>query len=224
MLKGFINITSDAKMCFEFSQSTPNTKIISLDDDDTYAELSPVSNPNVIKGTILLPPIEVQWAELDGDIQQFNALYFAHMNSKNVMDFIYTLIGYMYMGGNLIVYYPDFDASGLDNTASIQFLLEYLESGFGLHLGTGPNDPFRFDPNCIPMYYIGIYNLNIIDGYSFLMNYPVGAIISDEVYAKLIFDINIYGNNLNEKIEYLNILRGSLSKTRKKKAVLHNVK
>ena len=72
MLRGFMNITSDPKLCFEFAQNDPNTKIISLDEDNTYMELNPVDNPNVIMGTVLLPPLEVQWAELDGDVQKYN--------------------------------------------------------------------------------------------------------------------------------------------------------
>ena len=36
MFKGFINIMSDPRECFELSQSIPNTKIISLDEEDMY--------------------------------------------------------------------------------------------------------------------------------------------------------------------------------------------
>lgn len=223
MLKGFMNITSDPRLCFEFAQNDPITKIISLDEDNTYMELNPANNPNVIMGTVLLPPIEVQWAELDGDVQKFNELYFAHMASKPVEDFIFTLIGYVYMGGNIIIYCPDFDASGLDNSMSIQFILNYIEGGYGMHLGTGPQDTFRYDPSCIPMYYIGIFGLNIINVETFLMSYPLDAIIPENMYYKIILDTGIYGENLKDKIDYINQWRFSLAKCGKRKAVLHSI-
>lgn len=222
MLKGFMNISSDPRLCFEFSQNDPNTKIISLDEDNIYMELNPENNKNVIMGTILLPPIEVQWAELDGDVQKFKELYFAHMTSPQVEQFIYTLIGYVYMGGNIIFYCPNDDASGLDISPSIGFILEYIEKGFGIHLGTGPQDTFKYDPSCIPMYYIGIYGLNIINTETFLIGYPLNATIPETVYYKIIMETGIYGENLNDKVEYINLWRHSLCKSGRKKSVLIN--
>ena len=73
------------------------------------------------------------------------------------------------------------------------------------------------------MYYIGIYRLNIIDSYTFLSSYPLDAIIPDEIYAKLIFDTDIYGLSLNEKVAYLNVLRRSLHLSGRRKYVLHLV-
>lgn len=210
MLKGFMNITSDPKFCFEFSQNTPNTKIISLDEDNSFMELSPSYNANVIMGSILLPTTEAQWAEIDGDIQSYNSLYYMHLSSEPVAEFINTLIGFVYLGGNIIFYCPDFDASGLDNSKYIEFIMNYLESAYGIHLGTTPQDTFRYDITCIPMYYIGIYTMNIIDAITFIREYPIDAMIPDEIYYKIILDTDIYGENLKEKIDYINLLRRNM--------------
>ena len=77
MFKGNIVISSNPKFCFELSM-TNNNKIISLDEDDEIVELLPANNMNVVKGTILLPPIEAGWKEIDGDefgyFERFNIL------------------------------------------------------------------------------------------------------------------------------------------------------
>lgn len=207
MFKGFINIMSDPRECFELSQSIPNTKIISLDEEDMYIELDPNNNPNVIKGTILLPPIEALWAESDGNLQAFNEAYYRSLSTKEVSMFINTLLGYIFNGGNIIIFSPEFDEGGLDTTIHIQFLLEYLEKGYGLHLGRN-NDVFRYDILCIPMYLIGIYELGIIDEYTLLSLYPIDAEIPNDLSCVLILKLKIYGESLDEKLfELQNIKR-----------------
>lgn len=201
MIKGWMALSTDPKYCYEMS-TIPNTKIISLDEDNTYPEIDPKINNGVIHGTILLPAPEVLWAEIDGDEYKFNSLYFEQLMSINISEFIYTLIGYLYRGGNIIIYTENI-------STSIRYLIDFFQNAYGIHMATSESNPFTFDLTCVPMWAIGIYSLGIITPFEFLKEFPIDAEISKDIYTKLIVDINPYSelNNYYEKIDYINLLR-----------------
>lgn len=222
MIKGFLNITSNPRECFELSQSIPNTRIISLDEDDTYKELSASNNPNVIPGTILLPPIEAQWMEIDGNLEGYLEAYAAHMSDPNVTMFINSLIGFLYMGGNLIIFCPEFDAGGLESASYVSFILQYLLANYGLKLGTSI-EPFAYDTNFIPKYLIGLYGIRVIDYKAFLLQFPLELQIPYEVMCQIILDSSIYGDSMEDKVAYINNLRYKSHLSGRIKSVIHMI-
>ena len=71
------------------------------------------------------------------------------------------------------------------------------------------------------MYCIGIFGLNIINAETFLMSYPLDAVIPENIYYKIILDTNIYGENLKDKIDYIDLWRVGKKKNGRRKSVLH---
>ena len=211
MFEGSIIISSDPKFCFDLSMNG-NNKIISLDEDDEYIELSPLNNKNVVKGTILLPPIEAGWKEIDGDEFGYMEIYTNYLASPQVAEFITVLLATIYSGTNIIIYCPEFDRCVDNSSLYIKVLYRYLENLYGIHIGTNDMDPFMLNSLMIPVYLIDIYGLGVIDPYTFLIQFDVNNNlgIPDNVYLKLINDINPYGNSYEEKKEYIDTIRKNI--------------
>lgn len=223
MFKGSIIISSDPKFCFDLSM-TGNNKIISLDEDDEIIELSPLNNNNVVKGTILLPPIEAGWKEIDGDEFGYFEVYTNYLSSPQVTEFITVLLATIYSGTNIIVYCPEFNQCVDMSELYVKVLYRFLENLYGIHIGTNDMDPFQLSPLMIPVYLIEIYGMGIIDPYTFLLEFGSPGDIPDTVYLKLINDINPYGNSYNEKKEYIDSIRKAiLQKKNIVKCALKNV-
>lgn len=209
MIKGIMIISSDPKFCFDLSMNG-NNKIISLDEDDEVIELSPLNNSNVVKGTILLPPIEAIWKEVDGDEFGFVETYTTYLSSPSVSEFITVLLGTIYSGNNIIIYCPEFDTVVDNSNLYVKVLYRFLENVYGIHIGTNDIDPFMINPLMIPAFMIEIYAMGIIDPYLFLLEFGNSGDIPDPVYLKLINDINPYGNSYIEKKEYIDSIRQSI--------------
>ena len=131
MLKGFINLSTDPMYCYEMTKR--GIMVVSLDEENDYPEILPNLNSNVISGTCLLPSPEVMWAMIDGDENKFNILYYEQLISRSITEFIYTLIGYLYKGGNIIIYTPNI-------TEATKFLLEFIKNAYGINIGTSENN------------------------------------------------------------------------------------
>ena len=221
MFKGSMILSSDPKFCFDLSL-TGNNKIISLDEDDEYVELSPLNNNNVVKGTILLPPIEAGWKEIDGDEFGYYEAYTQYLSSPEIEQFITALLGAIYCGTNIIIYCPEFDNCIEESGLYVKVLYKFLENIYGLHLGTNDTDLFKINNFMIPKYIVDMYGLGIIDPYTFLLEFG-NNIIPDIVYLKLFNDLNPYGDSYNEKREYIDSLKRSIKNNKINKCVLKNI-
>lgn len=221
MFKGNMIISSDPKFCFDLSFN-PNNKIISLDEDDEYIELSPLNNNNVVKGTILLPPIEAGWKEIDGDEFGYYETYTQYLSSPDIEQFITALLGAIYSGTNIIIYCPEFYNCVEESELYVKVLYRFLENIYGIHLGVNDMDLFKLNPLLIPVYIIDMYGMGILDPYTFLLEFG-NNIIPDNVYLKLFNDINPYGDSYNEKREYIDSLRRSIKNNRINKCALKSI-
>ena len=221
MFKGSMILSSDPKFCFDLSL-TGNNKIISLDEDNEYIELSPLNNNNVVKGTILLPPVEAGWKEIDGDEFGYYETYTQYLSSPEIEQFITALLGAIYSGTNIIIYCPEFDNCVEESDLYVKVLYRFLENVYGIHLGINDMDLFRLNPLMMPGYIIDMYGLGIIDPYTFLLEYG-NNIIPDPVYLKLFNDINPFGNSYNEKREYIDLIRRSIKNNKINRCPLKNI-
>lgn len=212
MLKGVINIYEDPYLCFNDSMIIPNSKIISLDEEDSVIEMSSTLNPAVIKGSMLLPPIEALWAEADGDENAFNSHYYRHLIDKDCVDFFSTLITFVYNGGSILIFTKEL------NNVHIKFLYKFFLEAYGLDLGIPTVKPFGFDIKCIPIYLISMYQLGTITPQEFLLNFPFEIPLSDMIYVKLILDLDPYASidrDIMEKKAYIDYLRFEMIRTKK---------
>ena len=76
--KGSMSLIFDPKIVCNIMMQNPSVRVISLDEDNAVPMLCDENNPQVIPGTILLPPIEAMWAIVDEQMEAFNQIYYAH--------------------------------------------------------------------------------------------------------------------------------------------------
>ena len=182
--------------------------VINLDEEYT----DPILNsPLVVPGTVLLPPIEAMWAEVDMDFEKFEALYHAHLMNQECKEFIYVLLGFLYRGGTLILHYPDPD------TYSIKYLYKFFEIEYGIHISTNVEDPFRYNPTYIPMFDNNLYFFGIISAYEYLYEMPLEVQIPDDLYLKIDYDLHVPKETMNGKRNLIDIIKVKIKSNPKTK-------
>ena len=211
-LIGNIYITSDKNILFETMNMRPDVKIISLDENNELG-----IDPNrFVSGSILLPPVEAVIAEVDGNEQKYDMIYSAHIFSDPVKDYMSSIIAFMYLGGELLLYYPDSD---YNNT--LKKMLYFILSTYGIHIGI-INDPNpdnrvcyldnRYEGLCLDLIY---YYTRIIDWREYLYQYPLNLPINDSIMNILMYQIQPFGDTYEEKLEVINRLRKIVKKNPK---------
>lgn len=198
-LKGTIYITDSLDVLYNI-QLNGMTKIISLDEDNVLD----MESKDIIGGTCLLPPIEANIAEVDGNELLYNEAYSNHLLLPYQQQFISALIAFLYKGGNLILFLPE-----LGYTNTTEKLVEHLFRIYGLHPGViGQQNPLLancyYDAKCIPIWLNLIFTANVISAYEYLYMYPEDASISNtSIMNRLIQEIKPFGGTMNERVNYI---------------------
>lgn len=198
ILKGTIFITDNPDIIY----STPlnnGTKIVNLDEDGVLMD-----SKDIIGGTCLLPPMEAKIAEADGNEQLYDSVYQSHLLMPFQQSFIAALIAFLYKGGNLLLFLPE-----LGYTNTTEKLIQHIFRIYGIHIGFigNPNPQIAncyYDNKCIPIWINLIYSSNVISPYEYLYLYPDDAVITNnQIMEKLIYDIQPYGDSINDRKNYI---------------------
>ena len=205
IFKGTIFLTDKEEIIYNAPRV--NTKIISLDEDDTL-----MADDSILVGTCLLPPIESKIAEADGNEQMYDMYYENHLNEPYQQEFVAALISYLYKGGNLLLFLP-----AMDNYTK-EKLVFFIYKVFGIHIGI-LNDPnpinanCYYDERCIPIWLNLMFLVDVLDPYEYLTLYPEDAQFNNKfIMEKLLVMINPYEDSINEKIQYILQLHKKLHK------------
>ena len=181
--------------------------IFSLDEDNDNPMLDPERNGRVVMGTMLLPPVDALWALSSAEMDRFQLEYYQHLISPECTEFIFMMLGMIYRGYKIILYYPD------DSSEVIQYLHAFFLSNFGIHIcePSKQYDLFTYDQNKVPMYICGIYYSGMISPNEFLCLYPTNIAIPNDIYPKLIYDLHPIGEDLSEQIKMIDLLHRSIN-------------
>lgn len=201
--KGNLALIYNPMVVQDILMSDPYVVVFSLDEDNDKPMLDPDRNQKVVMGTMLLPPIDAMWSLTGGEWDKFQMEYYTHLISPEVTEFIFMMIGMMYKGYKLVLYYPD------DSSDVIKYLLQFFLNNFGIHIcePSKQYDLFSYDENRVPMYLCGIYYSGIIAPNEFLSLYPMSTAIPNDIYPKLVYDMKLVGNDLSEKIKLVDEIR-----------------
>jgi hypothetical protein len=204
ILKGNILITSDKNIIFQTINTMPDVKIISLTEDNDLN-----MNPGYfISGTVLLPPIDAVIAEIDGDEQKYDMIYYNHLSSPIVQEYMSTIIAFLYKGGKLLLYFPNEEY----NNTMIK-LLNFIMAIYGIHIGilgdlNYDNASCYFDAN-LEWYQLDLiyYYTGIIDWREYLYYYPIDVPINNQMVNLLMNQIKPYGDTYEQKLNVIKRLR-----------------
>lgn len=211
LLRGNIYITSNIHVIENTDLS--KTKIINMDEDGIIEG----SSRDMIGGTCLLPPIEAKIAEVDGDEQKYDVLYADYLLQPYQQQFISAIIAFLYKGGNLILYLPDFDY-----TNTTKKFVQLMYQLYGIHPGIIECEgaPILancyYDEKCLPIWMNLIYTAGVITPEEYLIRYPLDAKLNNEqVICKLLYDLKPMGDTYVERVNTIERFRKNLHKNPK---------
>lgn len=123
----------------------PKATILCIDMSDEDDHLEKWFPHHTQKGTLLLPPPSALYKQIDGDQEGFITEYNNYLdNDQSVKDFVATMLYYMHIGGNILLYTPTEINSG---AVWINVLELWFYSRYGITMGTAPDAPFFYDQN-----------------------------------------------------------------------------
>ena len=184
-----ISMTNDLDLVMDILTQNPypetKVKIINLSLDSPTL---PKEHPNLIGGTVLLPPIDALCAEQDGDEIKYNKIYLSYFQDERVNLFMEALISALLLGTNIVMYIHD--AAEFESTPrKLREVVGYL---YGIHIGSLGQFPAQYeiqDPRCVKCWLTAAYKCNAITPREFMYLYPGTIIDSDEMLNKLIYDL-----------------------------------
>lgn len=207
ILSGDIYITSNINDVIRIVNTVPNVRVINLAEYNDM-ELDP---RYFIPGTILLPPVEALIAEVDGDEDTYNNIYYEYLRLPHIQEYMASIIAYLYKGGRLLLYYPD---SEYNNTLSklMYFILKIYGIGMGrVEEGRVLSEHFYdISLEYFQLDLIFFYTSGIISWKEYLYLYPAELVIPIYIMNILLHMVQPYGNSFEEKIEVIQRMRLSL--------------
>lgn len=208
ILKGDISITDNEKFVSDMliPANQGKIKIISLDDTQ---DIFPFEHPDVIGGTCLLPPIDAQQAEVDGDEFAYDMCYAEHLAEPAIDNFVGALIVSLMSGINLLVYIPTMEG----NTA--KKLMEMFWKRYGIGMGIIGFKNHEYDESCIPIWLQYAYVAGVINGRDYLYAMPVDAPIPDDMMGCLIYEFAQPFDTYQKHIDFINSLKYKLKESPK---------
>lgn len=184
-----------------------NGTMLCIDMDDSDNSIEQQFPLHTQKGTLLCPPPSALYKEIDGDQEGFIMEYNMYLDTDpSVQDFVTSMILYLHVGGHILLYTPtpiDSDAIWL-NTLQLWFY-----SRFGIAIGTGTTRfsyDQRYDAQIATMLFIKSY-IGVLDFiYSIGPNNVQAQMIGDELFRKVLFELEpycYYGDNPMEILYFI---------------------
>jgi hypothetical protein len=158
MIRGTLYAVSDINIALQSMQSC---KVLYI------GELNNSIPKEFIECSVLLPPYEAVFAEVDGDIASFEAIYNHYLTySDQCFGMFATILVALNRGVNILMYIENGD-----DFAHFNFLLRYIQGTFGITVGS-ENMNFQYNPeyNWLISSILYSYMDGFIDEYEFIMN------------------------------------------------------
>ena len=169
----------------------PNGTMLCIDMDDSDNSVEQQFPLHTQKGTLLCPPPSALYKEIDGDQEGFIVEYNMYLdNDPSVQDFVTSMLLYLHIGGNIMLYSPtpiDSDAIWL-NTLQLYFYTRY-----GITIGTGINNPSNYDPKYDIQIATLLFSKSHIGVLDFI--YSVGGnltMITGDILNKVLYELESF--------------------------------
>lgn len=182
-LTGSIYLINDLQMAANGLMDN-NTRVITLTEQPEYT----MYMPNVLQGTILLPPYEAMIALSDNNRQLFSQIYYSYLASSMDIDHMVTIItgAVLLKGMNILLFIP-MDEMELD---FFKDLSAFIYATCGILIGT-PQNPFAYQPCFDAMNLQKMYYFNLLSYQDVILEYPANERIPFPVCNKILTDMGI---------------------------------
>lgn len=145
-----------------------------------------VQTTGALIGSVLTPTYQAFEARMNNDIEAFNTIYYNHLQSKEVTNFLACIFRSLYNGINILFYAPSDEAALFFNE-----LYMNIFTRFGIIVGN-ENQQFGFDPNFTWIVSSILYLFELFSVEELMLNYPEKIQFADDVVMKLITETSIY--------------------------------
>ncbi len=186
----------------------PQTTVMCVDLDDLDNMLEMWFPNHTQKGTLLLPPPISNTYLIDGLEEEFIQSYDYYLDTSDaVQDYIASILFYLYLGGNIIIYVPNMD----NDVIWLNRLMLYFLSRYGITIGT-PNCGFGYDINYDPIIMKIFYSRGLVDIIQYLNSVPEpypDPMLANKIYSDIQAIMPIGSNPLQTYQQIVtNIQRG----------------
>lgn len=218
ILTGRIDITDNLPFVIEtINSQNPSVVVINLDEDNQQLK----NNRCVLGGTELLPSPDIIMCEIDGDEATYDYLYSMHFRDPFVVQYVTAIIGALYAGKSILMYYPTLDPS---ETKTVPKLIDQFWRNFGIGIGLLGYNIGVYDNSKLPLWCKLLYTANIMNPKEFMILAPVEQLGNDmEIMEKLMFELSPYGTIIQDKLNYLTSYWRNIKKTHNLKIPFHGL-
>lgn len=199
-LLGSIYITTDPHVVITNS-ITHNIICMSGDTEFINQYFSMIKYNNA---SILLPPYEALGAEVDGEMELFQQIYFDHLSKQLPNELITIILRALYNGKHILLFLTPSEYE----MAYMKYFRIFMQMCYGLYIGD-INTQFMFDENYTEPYITTLYMNNLMSYNEYLMMMPRLFTLEDNFpLIKLCNDLNPYNiNDLQSAVDYFNQLK-----------------
>ena len=130
--------------------------------------MSAPTNVNFIKPAILIPDYNMMSLYIDGRMKDFQNAYLRVLNSPKAHEAFATIIGALFLGNNVVMYFPP----EVDDIGYSEILLRNLEDVYGVRAQT-KSTRFFYDESKHQFNLRLLFLYNIINAETYVMNAEV---------------------------------------------------
>jgi hypothetical protein len=170
------------------------TVVALVDDADKYRYINCVIMGN------LLPPYEALSAEIDGNIDIANNIYYAYLGSPDKIAAIANILAAMNMGKSILIYVPEEESM---HFGFIKVFMAFFDNVFGICIGTAKTECIisqRVEHMARRADVLYINGLIPFDQYCLLL--PPGVMPSEIACGMMMRELNYRFNSMQECIGY----------------------
>ena len=185
MITGSLYFTSDINMIYSFIQSDPNNNIIVAISQNIDQQF--IMQTGALHASILTPNYDCFMYEVNGNMDEFCAAYYNHLNKKECMDYIAAILKALTMGKNIILYATPEEAE----TNYISVFKAYLAQTFGIICGDNIIQ-FSWMQNMFINIAMTLYLFDMYNSYDLFEAWKVVpmVVLPDNIIIKLIRELN----------------------------------
>ena len=177
MLKGNISVTTSE----EEVMKNASTNVIICISGETHNYRQMIDASNAMEASILLPPHDALSAELDNNMQDFEAIYYSYLSTNNMAsEIIAMILRVLYNGKNIMFYLTKSESE----MAYMKYFIEYFRRYLGIIISV-EGSPCAFDINYAPVVLTAMLIKDLFEPVPYLMLYPDNKPLPGEAIAKL---------------------------------------
>lgn len=209
-----------------YSNAIPKRTIIYILNDDIDQEIMAIDKmASCVKASILLPPPEALYKQIDGDTKSSLAIYQEYLTSQQVSEYLDTMVYAVFRGINALLYLEDtgdpFNFGFTTETYWINLLMGEFVKQYGLivglinHKGIITSAFVEEHGSDIAIHHM-LYIRNYISPIDYIYHVPNAAFYNNFIIMnKLKYDFKPYIDIGENILDYINLLRSTFATGRK---------